>query len=174
MVRGVDPQLAWAQRQLPPADRHTLRRGQSSGGPAREPRPLTLARGMDTELTRDVGTTNDGGIRRDRMPYYAAPRLIPPGQNWVDWSGAGPTRPELHMRQTSWRREVGSSRSRYPVIADSPTGGLHTMTPGVAQRAYERYGQTDQMRAAPYNRLCHSQYSGQTYSQITVVRGLST
>lgn len=167
---GTNPYLSWRQRQRPPIDRAHARLGPSSGGIDRF-QAMTLAPGMDSELARYPGDANDGGITRDRIPFYERDRFIPPGQSWVDWTNAGPRRPELHMRQMSYMREQGSSRSRFPTVADSPTGGLHTSVPSTTSRTVPRYVETPQMRATGQDRLAPGQYSGQTYSQTTRVLG---
>lgn len=170
---ALDPRLTAMQRRRPPgANPYVGRRGPSTGGIDRF-MPITAAPGIVDERARDNATSNDGRIVRDRIPYLDHDRFIPPAQGWVDWTGAGPARPELHMRQMTYRRESGSSRSRFPTVADSPTGGLHTMTPGTVQRTVPRFVQTPQMRSSPYDRLSPGQYSGQTYSQTTTVRRLA-
>lgn len=161
--------LSQRQRTAPPIDRWSARRGESAGG-YDTTSPRTLAPGLDTELTRYPGTSFDSQIVRDRGPFYARPRYVPPPVTWISWTAAGPCRPELGMRNTTWRNLVGNSRSRYPVV-DSPTTGMHTMiTPGVA-RTVPRYVSTPQMRGARINRLLPGQYSGQTYSQTTQLQG---
>lgn len=168
----VSQYLAQRQRQRAPYDPYHGRRGTSTGGYDRF-RPITAAPGMEDELARYDGASNDRGVVRDRIPFYERDRFIPPGQGQVDWTRAGPRRPELHMRNMTYMREQGASRSRFPTIADSPTGGLHTMTPGTVSRTVPRYVQTPQMRSSPYDRLSPGQYHGQTFSQTTTVRRLA-
>lgn len=133
--------------------------------------PLTLAPGLETELPRYPGTVFDGQVIRDRMPWYSVSVRSPVGDSWVDWTAAGPPRAELHMRTTEWREESGASRSRYPYIPGSPTGGMHTMTKSGVDRTLPRYVETPQMTGARINRLSSSRYSGQSYSQGTAVQG---
>jgi hypothetical protein len=153
---------------LPPFDRWSTRRGLSGGG-VDVAVPRTLAPGLDNQMARYPFNEGTRTVR-DRGPFFSAPRFIPPPNNWVDWTGAGPARPELHVRQATWRPEVGSSRGRFPVV-DSPTGGMHTMGPSAVARSYPRYVETPQMRGARINRLSPGGYSGQTYSQTTRIQG---
>lgn len=150
-------------------DRSHARLGTSAGGVDRA-HPMTLAAGLVDQQARYPATLFDRLIRRDRGPYFQKARVIPPGNAWVSWTGAGPARPELHARNQTWRREVGSSNSRFPVV-DSPTTGMHTMTPSTVARTLPRYVETQQMLPPRQNRLSNARYSGQTYSQTTVVQG---
>lgn len=161
--------LTQRQRTAPPIDRWSARRNESGGG-IDQTSPRTLAAGLGTELTRYPGDAFDTEIIRDRGPFYQRALYIPPANNWVSWTAAGPTRPELHMRCTSLRNMVGNSASRYPVV-DSPSTGMHTMGPSGVARTVNRYVTTPQMTAARYDRLRPGQYSGQTYSQTTQVQG---
>lgn len=147
-----------------------MRRGEAAGG-YDTTSPRTLAPGIDNELARYPGTAFDGRVRRDRGPYYQRAAYLPPPVTWVNWTAAGPVRPELHMRNVTMRPEVGSSRSRFPVVAGAPTGGMHTMTPSGASRTVPRYVSTPQMTTARQNRLSPGQYAGQTYSQTTRLQG---
>lgn len=161
--------LQMRQRTAPPIDKTTTRRLVSSGG-YDVAVPRTLAPGIEDQLARYPGTVYDGRIVRDRGPYYQVPYYMPPAQNWVNWTAAGPPRPELHMRNASWRNWVGNSHSRYPTV-DTPTGGMHTMYPTGAERTAGRYVQTPQMRGARINRLSPARYRNQTYSQTTRLQG---
>jgi hypothetical protein len=161
--------LSALQRRTPPQGDYSGRYGLSEGGSdavagLRQLRPDPAYRDRyDPEV-------NDDGIRRDRFPFYEADRFIPPGEGLVNWTAAGPRRPELHMRQTSYRREAGSSNTRFPFVPESPTTGLHTQVkPGTG--TIERFYQTAQMRPGKQNVLVPGQYSGQTYSQTTRIGG---
>lgn len=157
------------QRTAPPIDRRHARRGEAAGG-YDTTNPRTLAPGLETELARYPGTVFDGRITRDRGPYYDHDTYIPAGQSWVSWTAAGPTRPELHMRNATLRQLVGNSRSRYPVI-NSPSTGMHTMGVAGVARTGQRYVKTPQMMPGRQDRLAAGQYAGQTYSQTTRVQG---
>ncbi len=158
------------QRAAPPIDRRSPRRGESAGGYDTVDGPRTLAVGLEDEKARYPGTAFDQGLIRDRGPFYTHPDYMPPAQPWVNWTAAGPTRPELHMRNVTWRNMVGNSSSRYPV-ANTPTTGLHTMGPAGVARTLPRYVETPQMRPERQMRLSPGQYSGQTYSQTTKLQG---
>lgn len=157
-------------RDRPPMDRRSPRRGQSSGG-VDQAHPRTLARGIVDNLPFLPRTRNDATTVYDRTPYFSHSRFIPPAQGQVDWTRAGPVRPEMGMRNAVYRPEQGSSNSRFPYIAASSTGGLHTVTPSAISRTAPRYVQTVQMQPARQNRLSPNRYHGQTYSATTVVQG---
>jgi hypothetical protein len=161
--------LSRRQRTAPPIDRWHARRLEAAGG-VDVASPRTLAPGIDNELMRYPGTVFDGRITRDRGPYYQHPTYVPPANNWVNWTAAGPPRPELHVRNATLRTMVGNTESRYPVT-DSFSTGRHTMVePGVS-RTVQRYVHTPQMTGARINRLRPGQYAGQTYSQATQIQG---
>lgn len=157
------------QRTAPPIDRTHARRLEAGGG-YDTTSPRTLAAGIEDSFTRYPGTVYDTKIIRDRGPFYALPQYVPPPVTWISWTAAGPTRPELHMRNATLRTLVGNTASRYPVI-NSPTTGMHTMGPAGTQRTLPRYVDTAQMTAARQFRLAPGQYSGQTYSQTTREQG---
>lgn len=160
------------QRAAPPINRTSARRGIAPGGIDRAD-PRTLAPGLESEVARYPGTVFDGGIVRDRGAYYQQPRYMPPPQSWVNWTEAGPTRPELHGRNASLRTMQGNTESRYPTV-NSPTGGLHTMIPsgpGGSEQTPGRYASVQQMRYARTDRLQPGQYRGQSYSQGTALQG---
>lgn len=171
-VRGFGAELSARQRSAPPIDKRHARRGPAGGGYDTS-RPLTLAPGLETELARYPGTTGDSAITRDRRPFYSHTEYVPPPVTWVNWTAAGPQRAELHMRTVDLRRERGTSAGRYPYVPSSPTGGMHTMTPGVPSLTQQRYvgAGLPQMRGARINRLAPARYSGQSYSQTTSVQG---
>lgn len=158
------------QRSAPPIDRRTPRRGESGGGYDVVEGPRTLAPGIENDLMRFPGTVFDGGIRRDRGPFFEQPQYIPPPVTWISWTDAGPRRPELHMRNVTYRNLVGNSKSRYPVV-DSPSTGMHSMGAAGTARTSQRYVTTPQMRTARQNRISPGQYAGQTYSQTTRLQG---
>ena len=161
--------LGRRQRTAPPIDRWHYRRLESGGG-YDVASPRTLAPGLENTVTRFDGALFDTKIQRDRGPYYPRPMYMPPGDGWVNWTAAGPIRPELGMRCATLRTMQGNTMSRYPVI-DSPSTGMHTMGPAGTQRTADRYVQTPQMLAARYDRLRPGQYSGQSYSQTTRIQG---
>lgn len=155
------------QRQPIPVDRRTPRRGVGRGG-YDTAHPMTLAPGFDDTNARYPGTLGDTRVFRDRGPYYQRPTYIPPGDGWKNWTADGPARPELHMRNVTFRIMAGNSASRYPLV-NTPTGGLHTNTEAGVKRTVRRYVTAQQMVGARVNRLALGQYAGQTYSQTTTV-----
>lgn len=159
------------QRTAPPIDRWSLRRNHSAGG-VDTVAPMTLARGQVTKESRFPGDEFDAEVQRARGPWYHRGAYMPPGLSQVNWTAAGPARPELHVRQATNRLWSGNSRSRFPVV-DTPTTGMHTQPPamGPGSTLNGRYARTPQQTAARINRLSPGQYSGQTYSQITVLQG---
>lgn len=161
--------LTARQRTAPPYDRRTLRRGESAGG-YDVTSPRTLAPGIDDELARYPGTVYDREVCRDRGPFYMRPQYVPPPVTWVNWTAAGPIRPELHMRNVTLREMQGDSNSRYPVI-DSPTTGMHTMTEPGVRRTVQRYMRTPQITPGRQDRLSPGQYASQSYSQTTRLQG---
>lgn len=163
--------LTRLQRTAPPIDRWSARRGESGGGYDTPDGPRTLAVGLVDELARYPGTVFDSQIVRDRQPWMHRETYIPPPVTWISWTAAGPTRPELHMRNSTFRTLVGNSASRYPTV-DTPSNGMHTMIPGPGvQRSVERYVTTQQMVGARVNRLAPARYDGQTYSMTTRLQG---
>lgn len=166
----TNPYLAARQRAAPQAnDTVNPRRNVSSGGRS-VARPRTLAPGIVDQNARTAGTAFDGQIVRDRGPFLRRPRVIPAGDGWVNWTKAGPWRPELHMRNVTLRTMGGNSASRYPVV-DTPSTGRHTMVPSAVSRTAPRYVETAQMVPGRQNRLAGSTYRGQTYSQLTRPQG---
>lgn len=161
--------LTQRQRTAPPIDRWTTRRLEASGG-IDVATGRTLAPGIDNELMRYPGTVFDTQVMHDRHPYYQKPAYLPPANNWVSWTAAGPVRPELHMRNATLREMVGNTMSRYPVV-NSPSTGMHTQIPSGVSRTVPRYVTTPQMTAARVFRLRPGQYAGQTYSQTTQIQG---
>lgn len=170
-----DERLTTRQRTAPPIDRRSARRGLAAGGQDTISGNRTLTPGVETEQARYPGTVNDSAIMRDRRPWYPSDPYIPPPVTWVNWTEAGPIRPELHMRTVDWRTMVGNTESRFPLNPDSPTGGRHTMIPSgpasnITQRRYVDSGLSQMVPGRP-NRLAHARYTGQSYSQTTVPQG---
>lgn len=182
------------QRTPPPFDRRTPRRRDGSGGPVVPLTRRTLVNGIENSDARYSPTTNDSQILRDKTPWYPAEVYYPAGQSWVNWTAAGPVRPELHMRDVTIRTMVGTSATRNlqnPVIAQhevvpgyrslpdgrivQPTvgipSGLHTNPAAAVQRSFPRYVKTPQIVPGRQDRLRAGQYTGQSYSQTTIPQG---
>lgn len=183
------------QRDAVPFNRRPPRRRNSTGGEVRLLMRRTLVEGMDGESTRYPGTVNDTKIHRQQQPWYSAAAYTPAGISWVNWTAAGPTRPELHMRDATYRLMQGNSQTRNllnpgpgeavvaPGYRSMPDGrivqptrpmrvGLHTDPKRAARVTVERYTNGNpQMRRPRQDRLRSGQYTGQSYSQTTRVQG---
>jgi hypothetical protein len=159
------------QRSKVPIDRWTARRNVSRGG-VDQAVPMTLHRGIENDAVVYVQTEHDRLVVRDKTPWYDRAYMVPPGNGQVSWTKAGPVRPTLRMRNASYKREQGSSASRFPFVRSSPTGGLHTMGPSsAAVITAPRSRAVPQMRGPRINRLLPVAYTGQTYSQTTRIQG---
>lgn len=187
--------MARGQRDPVPFNRRPVRRRNSVGGPTPELVRRTLVNGMDGESTRYPGTVNDTKITRQQMPWYPSTSYTPGGNSWVNWTMAGPIRPELHMRDATFRTMQGNSRTRNlqnpgpgevetaPGYRSMPDGrivqpthtvrvGLHTDPKRAALVTVERYtNKNPRMTTARQDRLRSGQYTGQSYSQTTRVQG---
>lgn len=183
------------QREPVPWNNRPIRRRNSTGGQTPELIRRTLVAGMEGEAARYPGTANDGRISRQQMPWYPSAQYTPAGDSWVNWTAAGPVRPELHMRDASFRVMQGTSRTRNllnpggdqlevaPGYRSMPDGrivqpthrvrvGLHTDPKRSALVTVERYtNRNPRMTNARQDRLRSGQYTGQSYSQTTRVQG---
>lgn len=183
------------QREPVPFNRKPPRRRNSRGGDPPEIVRQTLVAGMDGESTRYPGTSNDGRIVRQQMPWYPSAQYTPAGDSWVNWTAAGPPRPELHMRDYTFRIMQGTSRTRNlqnpagdttttaPGYRSLPDGrivqpihkvsvGLHTDPARVGLITVQRYtNRNPRMTTARQDRLRSGQYTGQSFSQTTRVQG---
>ncbi len=173
----------WPQREDVPGE---LRRGarrsvriDSSGGTPAPMRPRTLSNGIVDQIERFPGNQNDILICRDRGPVWHR-EYIATGRDsgLVDWTAAGPVRPELHTMQATLRLMQGNSASRNldptPVTLGTQDQGhgLHT-TPISSQLmgTSQRYASGNpQMKRPRSNRLQPGQYSGQSYSETTQIQ----
>lgn len=157
----------------PPFNRVPPRIRDSRGGAAPSLIRRTLAPGMDNELARYSGTANDTTIQRDKGPWLPVDNFRGAATGWVDWTAAGPPRPELHQRNVTMRIMQGNSRSRALQNPLDPTQGLHSFPAPGAQGPYQRFINPDnpRMRKPRNDRLANSQYSGQSYSATTRTQG---
>lgn len=168
----------WSQaRTRPPYSEDVPRRLDSPNSPPPLPRPRTLANPLDSQRDRYPGASNDGAIVRDRVPTIQRPYYLPPASGWVNWTTSGPVRSTLHMQQSSYRQMAGNSNTRAadPVatgLGSQDQGhGLHTTPRPATARTIGRYFDTVQMVPPRADRLSGARYSGQSYSQTTVVQG---
>ena len=134
----------------------------------------TIANGVDNEATRYNGAVNDDQIQRGNTPWYPLDNMHGAGTGMVNWTAAGPPRPELHMRQQfALRVMAGTSRTRALPSPVDPTIGLHSTPPkpremGNVQRIKAK---APTIRTGRQNRLSAARYSGQSYSQTTRGQG---
>jgi hypothetical protein len=167
---------AWA-RSRPPYDTGTSRRLDSPHTPVPPARPRTLATPMITQRDRYPGASNDGALVRDRTPVVQRPYFIPPGNSWVDYTGAGPVRSTVRMINSTYRVMGGTSNTRAQDF--TPTGlgnqnqghGMHTTPKPATARTIGRYQDTAQMSPPRADRLIGTRYTGQSYSQTTTGQG---
>lgn len=187
--------LSQRQRTPPPFNRTPPRRRDSRGGAAPILVRRTLVDGMEGEAARYPATANDTRIVRQQQPWFPSDSYTAAGDSWVNWTAAGPTRPELHMRDYTFRTMQGTSRTRNlqnpagamtktaPGYRSMPDGrivqptttvsvGLHTDPKRAAKITVERYtNRNPRMTNARQDRLRSGQYTGQSYSQTTRVQG---
>jgi hypothetical protein len=157
----------------------------------------TLVHGIEDEDERYPGTVNDTCITRVHTPWYPSAQYTPAGNSWVNWTAAGPTRPELHMHTLNFRVMQGTSRTRNlqdprpdstyrqtaPGYRSTPEGivqpshaipvGLHTDPKMYGSHNVARFVTSGlpQMTTARQDRLRSGQYTGQNYSQTTRIQG---
>lgn len=164
-------ELTALQRRTPPQEYRGPRRRDSSGGSPPHLVRRTLVDGMEGESTRFPGTVNDTLIRRDHTPWWPSDRVSPVGDSWVNWTAAGPPRPELHMRVVNLRTMEGNTRTRNLPNPQDRNMGLHTDPRGPMAGKVTRYGAKGTMQKPRQDRLLSGQYAGQSYSQTTKMQG---
>lgn len=106
---------------------------------------------------------NNSEVWRTRGPYFTIGNVIPLADP-VRQSEQGPERPRMHMATGSFRKWMGTDKTRFSgqhtyldsQFADSLRGG-----------ASKKGG----MRGARLDRLTTQMYRGQTYSQTTKMLG---
>lgn len=157
----------------PPFNRVPPRIRDSRGGPAPELIRRTLLPQMDYEVWPRPGTANDNQISRDKGPWLPVDNLRGAASGWYDWTGAGPTRPEIHQRNITLRIMQGNSRTRALPNPIDPTVGLHSDPKVPASGTVQRFTNANNPRLRPgrQDRLSNSQYSGQSYSATTRMQG---
>lgn len=158
-----------------PFNRRVGRHGNAPGGAVAAQHRFT-AGGQSAELEGDpryFGATQDDGIRRDRTAWFSHSVRSGVGTVAVDWTAAGPPRPELHMRNVTVRTMAGTSRTRALASPYDPQLGLHSKTPGnqVRGNASRAAAGTPIMKHGRTDRLSPARYSGQSYSQTTLEQG---
>lgn len=150
------------------------RRGNAPGGAVlrRPGRSVGAQAAAGQDETRYFGAVQDDQIRRDRTPWYPTKARSGVGTAEVDWTAAGPYRPELHMRNVTVRLMAGNSQSRAFANPLDPTVGLHSS--GIVKPA-GNLGRLNSgrpgMKTGRTDRLSPARYSGQSYSQTTLEQG---
>lgn len=134
-------------------------------------------------LTREQANANEQSINHERFPWYHTGYIGSNHDSLVNWDDCGPVRPSLHNRQVTINRQVGSSNTRAqdpnPIrtygTQDGTRGGqIHGLHTNPAQSKYAtnaNFRARQQQQPARVNRLSPSVYTGQSYSQTTVVQG---
>lgn len=156
-------------------DRHA----DKSGGPVPGGVGRFIPRFNDyVTLTREEVNGNDDLIQRDRVPWYDRDYLTSNHDSLVNWTDCGPIRPSLHMRQQTVTRMQGTSATRnfdpHPIVTlgmQDQGHGMHTNPPQPKAAANRNFRDRQQQQPARVNRLSPSVYTGQSYSQTTVVQG---
>lgn len=164
-----------AQAAPVPAFEGTGSRRPNSPGGAVRPRERFTTGGQAAQAAQDPrypGYTQDGGIRRDRTPWFPTDTRSGVGTGTVDWTMSGPPRPELHMRNVTVRTMAGTSRTRALASPLDRSIGLHSATVTTPRGNITRYkAGKPTMRGTRTDRLSPARYAGQSYSQTTLVQG---
>jgi hypothetical protein len=150
------------------------RSGEAPGG-AVAPNPRFTTGGQAAAVADDpryYGATNDSQIRRDRTPFFPSKARSGVGTAEVDWTMAGPNRPELHVRNVTVRVMAGTSQTRAFANPLDPSVGLHSNPKARPSGNIERFkAGAAGMKPGRRDRLSPARYSGQSYSQTTLEQG---
>lgn len=129
-------------------------------------------------LTREQANNNELTIQHERVPWYDQDYLTSNHDSLVNWTDCGPIRPSLHMRQVTINRQVGTSATRnfdpHPIMAwgtQDQGHGMHTNPAMSKVSTLKNFRARQQQQPARINRLSPAVYSGQSYSQTTVIQG---
>ena len=157
-------------------DRHADR----AGGP---PKPDGVGRFIPRwsdvpTLTRENANPNEQSIQHERFPFYDQDYSTSNHDWLVNWPDCGPIRPSLHMRQVTVNRQVGTSATRnfdpHPVLSFGSADqghGMHTNPEPTKISTNKNFRARQQQEPARINRLSPAVYTGQSYSQTTVIQG---
>lgn len=129
-------------------------------------------------LTREQANANEQTIGHERFPWYKTGYIGSNHDSLVNWTDCGPVRTSLHNRQVTINRQVGTSNTR----AQDPNAirtygtqdqghGLHTNPAQSKIATNANFRARQQQQPARVNRLSPAVYTGQSYSQTTVVQG---
>ncbi len=129
-------------------------------------------------LTREQANPNEQSIQHERTPWYDQDYMTSNHDTLVNWTDCGPIRPSLHMRQETINRQVGTSATRNfdprPIQAfgsQDQGHGMHTNPEAYKQSTNRNFRSKVQQQPARINRLSPGVYTGQSYSQTTVIQG---
>ena len=167
------------------ADGSLYRHADGAGGP---PTPAGVGRFIPrfdniVTLTREQANANEQTIVHERNPWYDQDYMTSHHDSLVNWTDCGPIRQSLHMRNVTINRQVGTSATRNfdpnPIatygVQDGTTGGqvhgMHTNPPNYKVASNRNFRDRQQQQPARINRLSPAVYTGQSYSQTTVVQG---
>lgn len=167
------------------ADGALYRHADGAGGP---PTPAGVGRFIPrwanyVTLTREDPNANEATVVHERTPWYDVDYMTSNHDSLVNWTDCGPIRQSLHMRQMTVNRQVGTSATRNfdpnPIATygtqDGTTGGqihgMHTNPSGYKPSQLRNFRDRQQQQPARVNRLSPALYTGQSYSQTTVIQG---
>lgn len=134
-------------------------------------------------LTREQANANEQSIDHERFPWYKQGYIGSHRDSLVNWTDCGPIRPSLNNRQVTINRQVGTSNTRAqdpnPIrtygtqdgTRDGVTHGLHTNPQQAKYATNANFRARQQQQPARVNRLSPAVYTGQSFSQTTVVQG---
>lgn len=157
-------------------DRHADR----AGGPPEPPGiGRFIPRWSDTPTrTREGVNGNEQTIQHERTPWYDQDYSTSNHDTLVNWVDCGPIRPSLHMRNVTVNRQVGTSATRFfdphPISqfgTQDQGHGMHTNPEPTKKATNRNFRARQQQQPARINRLSPAVYTGQSYSQTTVVQG---
>lgn len=129
-------------------------------------------------LTREQANANEQSIQHERFPWYDSEYMTSNHDTLVNWTDCGPIRQNLHMRNTTINRQVGTSNTRaqdpMPIrqFGTQDQGhGLHTNPEQPKLGTIKNFRARVQQQPARVNRLSPAVYTGQSYSQTTQLQG---
>lgn len=166
------------------SDGSIYRHADGADGPAPGGAGRFIPRWSDpVTLTREQANRNEATIGHERSPWYDVDYATSTHDSLVHWGDCGPIRQSLHMRQVTINRQVGTSNTRAqdpsPIVmygTQDGTGiqgphGMHTNHAQSKKATNANFRGRQQMQPARVNRLSPAVYTGQSYSQTTVVQG---
>lgn len=161
------------------ADGSIYRHADESGGPVPGGVGRFIPRWSDpVTQTREGVNGNEQSIQHERTPWYDVDYMTSNHDTLVNWTDSGPIRQSLHMRQVTINRQVGTSATRNfdptPITQygmQDQGHGMHTNPEQPKARQLANFRARQQQQPARVNRLSPSVYTGQSFSQTTVIQG---